>query len=215
MPVMYASDPAAAQYADHMWSADFTVQTDDEGEPLILTHNPTDPETITMEAVVVEEDPSSSSSGPFLSEAVFSPSDIEWTLMSSEPNITSDTSPSEDNDERGPFAYHNAPRHISASAFPITPRSASQSLETLPWTDRNSSYAFANAFAGTLETEVGDELLKWMTDDETSRNVSRSSVDSGYIERRSISTASGFPEAKRKRSTRVDEPTASADSVVR
>lgn len=198
MPVLYASDPSAAQYADHLWATQYTIGNDDA--PLVLTSDPSNPETVTLEAVVYDDDPFNS--GPFLSEgAVFTPSDIDWALTSTEPNTP--TSPSEDNEDNTACLV---PRYVSASAFPVTPQSNSQALPGMTWNDRSTSFAFADAFSDGLG-DVGSDMIDWMVNDDADATTSRvvSATDTPF-ERRSISTASGYPAAKRSRSGPIDVP---------
>ena len=102
---------------------------------------------VPMEAVFVEE-------GPFLYEsAVFSP----------DPNVSED--------------HMSLPRHVSSSAFPITPQSESYSLP-VNWNDRATSFAFANTFTAPLGMEfTADDVLNWEDPSSLINTQARSRTD--------------------------------------
>jgi len=182
LPIFYASDMSMMPNATASWNEDFYLQFPDLGDESYMLGDNTNGSLIPMEAMVVEDQ------GPFLSEqAVLSPPVADWTLRAAATNANTPAPSPADDSNPALGSYNYIPRHISTSSFPLTPHPSNGSLAgSTSWTDRSASFAFANAFQGSLDGGLGEDLFNWEEEDSStpassnqprSRIASRNSAD--------------------------------------
>jgi len=155
LPVLWAGDDTAM--------GSYAPPLDDEFY-LAFEHDGPSRGLIPLEAMIVEE------TGPFLSEAaMLSPTEAEWTLQPASLNaVAYDQSPDDEHHLTTPKTSGPAvPRHISSSAFPLTPQSFSGSLPgNGSWNDRATSFVFANGLQSSFDMGISEELMVWGEDED-------------------------------------------------
>lgn len=184
LPVLWAGDSTAMGSHAPEIPGDFYLAFEDDGPSHGL---------VPLEAMIVEE------TGPFLSEqALFSPTDAEWTLRPAPLNsMVYGQSPDAGHGATTPSMFNTAPRHVSSSSFPLTPQSvAGASPGNSTWNDRTTSFALANGLQSSFDMGIGEDMMVWGEDDDeipvpVSRSRALSKSPAAFFD---IPEASELPE---------------------